>query len=200
MFNKNGQKLINTNYGNIQTTGTNAWAGVQLMAITSSNPLFAVDNTQVNTAYAFYSSASGGIYTDALVQAMTKFSLIGFHGTFASGSISATTNTKDRGVRWHCGHRTNGIFSESTYTPVDDANAYVSFSQSYGVKTFTVTNSTSSPLTINELSFSAYVQKGASTASPAEILFAGFNLGEITIPAGGAASFTLTHLMESENT
>lgn len=199
MFNKNGQKLLNSNYGDtISGSATNSYAGVKISAISPSNPLIDVATGTINYAYVFYNSS--GLYTDALCQAMTKFSLMGFHGVYASGNVSPTTNTKDRGVRWHCGHRANGSFTETTYTPVDDANNYVSFTQSYGIKTFTVTNSTSSPLTINEISFSAYVQQNQSSNAPAEILFAGFNLGEITIPVGGAYSFTLTHLMESETT
>lgn len=195
MFNKNGQKLLNANYGEVTSgSGTNTTGRITLMGVNANNPLKDVSGNSLAVAYQFYNSS--GLSGDYLIQAVTKFTLIGFHGVYASGSITATTATKDRGVRYHVGYR-NGGFNEDVIAPVDTANSYVSFSQSYGVKTFTVANSSNAPITINEISFSCYIAGGQDASAYREILFAGFNLGEITIPAGGAYSFTLTHLMES---
>lgn len=196
MFNKNGQKLLNSNYGNVQSAGTNAYAWIQYMGITASNTLTDTSGRTISAAYPFYNTS--GLAIDALIQAVTKHTLLGQHGVYSNGSTSPSTSTKDRGVRYHVGYRSGG-FNENITTPVDDFNSFVSFSQSYGLKTFTVTNGNASPIVINEISFSCYMTANQSTTYY-EILFAGFNLGEITIPAGAAYSFTLTHLMESETT
>lgn len=195
MFNKNGQKLLNSNYGNATTVGTNAYSFIQYMGITANNTLTSISNQSFSAAYPFFSTS--GVATDALIQAVTKHTLLGLHGVYLSGSATPSSNQKERGVRYHVGYRSGG-FNENITTPVNDFNNLTSFSQSYGVKTFTVTNTTASPIVMNEISFSCYLT-GDQTANYYEFLFAGFNLGEITIPAGGAYSFTLTHLMESES-
>ena len=167
---------------------------LQLLAIGANNTLTDVDGNTISTAYQYYNSS--GLSGDLFIQAVTKHTLIGFHGVYASGSVTATDATKQRGVRYHVGYRSGG-FNQNVTAPVDDFNNLVGFSQSYGIKTFTITNSRSSAITVNEISFSCYLATSTSS-SYVEILFAGFNLGEITIPAGGTYSFSLTHLMDSE--
>ena len=195
MFNKNGQKLLNTNYGNMSSS-TGSVSYFKLQAIGANNTLTDVSGNTISAAYQYYYSS--GLSGDYLIQAVTKFTLIGFHGVYANGTTTATDATKQMGVRYHVGYRSGG-FNQDVTAPVDDFTHLVAFSQSYGIKTFTITNTTSSAITLNEISFSCYLAQNQS-ANYVEILFAGFNLGEITIPAGGAYSFTLTHLMESEET
>lgn len=195
MFNKNGQKLLNTNYGNMYSSDGYV-VYFQLLAIGANNTLTTVSGDAINRAFQYYHY--NGLGGDLLIQAVTKHTLLGFHGVYAGGNTTATDATKQRGVRYHVGYRSGG-FNQDVTAPVDDFTHLVTFSQSYGIKTFTVTNTRDSAITFNEISFSCYITTDTNSTSYVEILFAGFNLGEITIPAGGAYSFTLTHLMESES-
>jgi hypothetical protein len=198
MFNKNGQKLLNTNYSELTyNQNQNKIRYIKLAAITSSNKLIDVNGVDVTTAYAFYAADANAYTVDQYTQGICKYLLVGYQGNFINGNTSPSANNIALSCIYNVGFRSGG-FTENTFAPVGQANAYTSMSQSQGIKTFTITNSSDSDITINEISFCAYVQKEQSVSSYAKILFAGFNLGEITIPAGGAYSFTLTHLMESE--
>lgn len=184
MFNLNGKKMLSSSYS---LTGTTSFV---LSAIKSSNQLYDTSGNAFGSdnepTYLYYNTS--GLTTDNLIQAVSKFMLTGYTGQARAGIDLTSQVNVDRYLFYNVGYR-GSEFSETTYTVVNQATSYTSRTQSLGVPTYTVSNTTDSPLTIDEINFSCAVRYSNQYRA---VLFAGFYLGEITIPAHSTYSFTIT--------
>lgn len=152
-------------------------------------------NAKTSIALIITGTSGSGLSTNDVLNALNKLSIVGL-----TSASNYSTNWSPSGtigayyVLYDVGYRSGG-FTESTTERIPQSTRYNSLcavSINSGVPTFTITNSGSASITINEIDFGIACDLPYSTAVP--FLIAGFNLGEITIAPNDSYSFTITNI------
>lgn len=185
MYNNNGIALLQAPK-NSTSAGTSYW---YVSAITPAGVLKDVSgNENAGTMYLWRASSS----STATMIYVRHLMLSGYSAT---SNVSYSAQPSYGVTGFQIGHRSQP-FSMETYSPMETIvpSARVGLSLGTGVVTFTITNNTQSDILINEIDAYVHLSSSYGTDVSFNCIFAGFNLGEITIAPNDSYSFTITNI------
>lgn len=185
MYNNNGIALLNAAKRST-SSGTSYW---YVLAATPTGALKDVSGNENTGAMYLWRATSSSNATMIYVRQLM------LSGYAVTGDVSYSAQPSYGVTGFQIGHRSQP-FSMEAYSPMETivSSARVALSVAAGVVTFTITNNTQSDILINEID--AYVRLSSSMSSDVSFycIFAGFNLGEVTIAPNDSYSFTITNI------